>query len=213
MLRRVLATLERAYVDVGRNFGNVFPPSPVQVIAYSQRDFADATLVGNHVGGIYDGKIRIPLTDETGEFLTDETLQERLFHEYTHVVVRFLTGDNVPWWLNEGAAESFSRPITPDRAALLQRAIHEDILFPLAALDANQLNALDPASLQLAYAQAHATVYYLWSRFGQGRLADMMSALAAGKGTEDALFGSYNRTYDSLLKEVKHEYADGQPPR
>ncbi len=213
MLRRVLTTLERAYVEVGRNFGNVFPPSPVQVIAYNQQDFANATLVGNHVGGIYDGKIRIPLNDEKGALLDDATLEERLFHEYTHVVVRFLTGDNVPWWLNEGAAETFSKPMTPDRAALLQRAIAEDILFPLAAIDANQLNLLDPASLQLAYAQSHATVHYLWSRFGQGRLANMLSALAAGKSPEDALFESYNRTYDSLLKEVKRQYADGQPPR
>jgi len=203
VVRQVRTILERAYVEIGRHFGVVNrPPAPVQVIIYDRKGFADATLVGNHVGGLYDGKIRIPLMDPEGRILDEQTLRERLYHEYTHVIVKFLTGTNTPWWLNEGLAETFSREIGPERAALIERVVAEKLLFPLADLEGNQLARLDGASLQLAYAQSHVVVHHLWNRFGQRRLADLMANLAEGMGAEDALYRNYKRTYDTLLEEA-----------
>ena len=206
VVRQVRSILERAYVEIGRNFGGVQPPPPVQVIIYDRKGFADATMVGTHVGALYDGKIRIPLMDLEGRILDQQTLKERLYHEYTHVVVKFLTGANTPWWLNEGLAETFSREIGPDRAALLDRAIEGGLLFPLAAIEGNQLATLDRAALQLAYAQSHATVQHLWDRFGQHRLADLMGNLAEGMSAEDALYQNYRRTYDTLQKEATRAF-------
>lgn len=201
-VRQVRTILEKAYVQIGRNFGGVYPPAAVQVIIYKAGGFADATLAAEHVGALYDGKIRLPLVDSSGNLLPEQTLHERLFHEYTHVVVRFLTGDNVPWWLNEGLAESFSRDLSSDRLALLRAAIGDNLLLPLSALEAGQLDRLDSTALRLAYAQAHATVDYLWKRYGQRRIADMLSELTAGRSASEALANTYNRTYESLQKEV-----------
>lgn len=202
VVNNVLDILEKARRDIGRKFGGVYPPSQTVVVIYNDKGFADATQVGSHVGALYDGKIRIPLMDETGQMLDGTTLHERLYHEYTHVVVQFLTNGNVPWWLNEGLAETFSRPITEARAQLLQRALSEDLLFTLASLSANQLSKLEPAALQLAYAQAHATVSHLVKGTRLRRLPALMSSLAEGTAPEDALHANYRHTFESLQKDV-----------
>jgi hypothetical protein len=206
-LRRVVNTLERAYIDIGRNFGGVYPPTPIQVIVYNIKEFADATLAREYVGALYDGKIRIPLADAEGATLSDQDLKERLFHEYTHVVVRFLGGGNVPWWLNEGLAETFSKELGPMQMAILEKAVAEGTLLPLAALNGSVMNKLNADGLRLAYAQSHATVHYLWSKFGQKRLTALMSDLAQGIAPEEALHHNYNRTYAALQKEVRRSLA------
>ena len=78
---RVVSILDKAYVDVGRALGGVFPPPPIQAILYTAGQFAEATQLGGHVGAVYDGKIRAPMTDPTGNWLPDEELRRRLVHE------------------------------------------------------------------------------------------------------------------------------------
>ena len=204
---RVLTILERAYMDIGRKFGGVYPPSTVQVIVYDKEQFEQATLLNGHVGAVYDGKIRSPLTSDAGEWLSDDELKRRLTHEYVHVVVRHLAGDNVAWWLNEGLAETFSLG-APDaaRAGLLQHAYDAGVEFSLAELEAHQLRRLEPESLRLAYAQSHATVYSLWSRFGQQKLIRLMTDIAAGVALEESLRANYRRTYATLEREIAAQY-------
>jgi len=199
---RIIRLLEDAYREIGRKFGGVYPPGPIQVILYGADQFSEATQLDDHVGAVYDGKIRAPMTDKDGQWLPEDELRRRLAHEYVHVVVRFLAGENVPWWLNEGLAETFSGDFTPAMAETLRAARAAGALFSLAELAPSQLRARNPEALRIAYLQAHLTVRHLWDRFGQRRLRDMMSALASGTPAEQALRENYRRTYDTLLREV-----------
>ena len=201
-IRRVQAILDRAYIEIGRNFGKSYPPEPVPVIVYDKKGFSGATQVGEHVGALYDGKIRIPLVDENGNLLDDAEMKRRLYHEYTHVIVRFLAGENVPWWLNEGLAEMFSRDFDSSVLSQVQQANAEGKLFALASLEGSQLSKLGPDAMRLAYAQSHATVYHLINRYGYHRLVLLMSNLAEGHPIQEALRSVYNRTYESLQLEV-----------
>ncbi|MCC7556289.1 MAG: hypothetical protein KO254_09315, partial [Methanoculleus marisnigri] len=70
--------LERAYTEVGRRFGGVHPPGPIQVRVYTADDFSRVTLLGEHVGAVYDGAIRLPLSDKTGQVLDEAELKRRL---------------------------------------------------------------------------------------------------------------------------------------
>ena len=203
---KVLSILERAYADIGRKLGGVYPPETVKVILYSAEQFAEATQLESHVGALFDGKIRAPLTDETGQWLDEDDLTRRLNHEYVHVALRHLVGPNVPWWLNEGLAETLSRDIDAPRSAMLKRAYAEELAFPMRELEGSQLNKLDPESLTLAYAQAHAAVNMLWTRYGRQRLVPMLEGLRDGLEAEEALRRSFRKTYAVLEQEVANAY-------
>ena len=210
-LRKVLNTLERAYMELGRKFGGAYPPGPIQVIVYTARAFSDVTLLGNHIGGVYDGKIRVPMIDESGKTISDADLQRVLYHEYTHVVIRHLTGDKTPFWLNEGLAETFSHELSNKDVEALQAARNRNELFRLSDLEDSQLDKLAPEKLRLAYLQSHAVTQSLWSRFGANGLSAMMTALAEGTKPEDAVRQTYRRSYDLLEREYIAAFAASAP--
>jgi len=101
----LLDVLNQAYVEVGMNL-NSYPPGQIPVLIYTRRDFSRITASPGWAAGLYDGKIRIPLG---GVNRVSAPLRAILFHEYTHVVVRTLSGNRCPTWLNEGMAEQIGR--------------------------------------------------------------------------------------------------------
>ena len=199
---RVLAVLERAYLDIGRKMGGVYPPPPIQTVLYGDGEFSEATQLSENVAALYDGKIRAPLMDDTGAYLDGDELTRRLTHEYVHVVVRHVAGGNVPWWLNEGLAETLSKDFGERETALFQQAQTGGQPLSLARLEAHQLQALAPEALSLAYIQSHATVQMLWNRYGQRRLSQLLDALRQGETPQAALRQVYRMTYGSLEQEV-----------
>ena len=203
---RVMSILEGAYLQIGGKFGKAFPPTPIQVVIYEAEQFQEATNLDKHVGAVFDGKIRAPLTDDKGEFLSDDEIKRRLTHEYVHVVIRYLAGLNVPWWINEGFAEVFSSEIDDNDRRLLQKASDEGKLFKLSQLQKSQLMSRTPEQLAIAYAQAQTAASYLWQRYGQKRLVAMMADLSAGMEPEEALKKHYNRSYADLDKEIAQRY-------
>mgnify|MGYP006278900265 CR=1 FL=1 len=202
---RILRILERAYMDIGRTFSGVYPPPPIQVIAYTAEQFAAATQLDGHVGAVYDGKIRTPLTDRSGRPLSEDELKRRLTHEYVHVVIRNICGAKVPWWLNEGAAEAFSHDVQAAEVQLLDKAAAQGVHFSLRDLEAHQLKTIrDPELLRMAYAHSHITVDYLWKRYGQHRFSRLLSDIASGAAPEQALKDAYQLDYASLQQAVFH---------
>ncbi len=202
LLRQTLTVLEHAYRDIGRNFGNVYPPGPIQVRVYVADDFTRATALGPHVAAVYDGTIRLPISDRMGALIPPEELRRRLYHEYTHVVVRHICRERAPWWLNEGLAETFSDTLTARDIAFLREAYYSGGLIPFEDIEATQVQIEDEYELRLAYRQAHASVQYLWRRYGTQGLVPMMEAIARGVSPEQALLQSYRLNYDQLLKRV-----------
>lgn len=202
----VFSILDRAYIDVGRKFGGIYPPPPIHVILYTADQFSEATQLDGHVGAVYDGKIRSPLTDADGAWLSEHELQRRLTHEYVHVVVRHIGGANVPWWLNEGLAETLSKTLTADDVDRLHALYAEGAAFALSQLTANQVNQQPPATLRLAYLQAHATVDLLWNRHGRGRIVALLQALSNGMPHEEAFQFIYRRSYAGIERDVAARY-------
>jgi hypothetical protein len=108
----------------------------------------------------------------------------------------------VPWWLNEGLAEYLSRSVEQTDLDLMRRAYEENRILTLAQLEASQLERLDPTTLRLAYAQSLATVNLMITRYGQNRVTQVLSDIAAGIPSEEALKRIYRRGYPGLEEEV-----------
>lgn len=204
---RVVSILDKAYVDVGRALGGVFPPPPIQTILYTAAQFAEATQLGGHVGAVYDGKIRAPMTDPSGNWLPDEELRRRLVHEYVHVVVRNITGDKVPWWVNEGIAETLSHPLDQQDRERLRELFVNGRDFRLSTLSSPQLaGKLTPDRLKEAYLQAHATMELLITRHGKGKAHLLLARFASADTEDQALRQIYRKSVAVLEEDVRAAY-------
>ena len=203
----ILTILERAYMDIGRRFNGVYPEAPIHVIAYTAEQFSEATQLDEHVGAVYDGKIRIPLTDAENQFHPDVELTRRLVHEYVHVVVREVAGERVPWWLNEGLAETLSKDLNPNQTRTLSQAYAEGTVHDFHALEIHQLKALEAEPLRIAYLQSHAAVSLLWHQYGNRRVLMMLNDIAEGMPPEESLMRHFRKNYDNLEAELAQIYA------
>ncbi len=206
MRANVFSILDRAYVEVGRKFGGIYPPPPIHVILYTAAQFSEATQMQGHVGAVYDGKIRAPLTDAQGNWLEEQELERRLTHEYVHVVVRYITGANVPWWLNEGLAEFMSKTLSTGDIQQLRDYFGAGNTLSLKAIEDNQINQRAPAALQSAYIQSHAVVELLWNRYGRTKMLAFLRSLGNGMGYEDAMQAVYRRSSALIERDLVGYY-------
>jgi tetratricopeptide (TPR) repeat protein len=166
----VRAALEEAYIDVGRRFDQ-FPAGPIPVILYSTKDFLSMTGAPEWSGGLYDGKIRVPVGGLAG--LTP-ALRNVLYHEYTHLLIAQRAGRNVPRWLNEGLAEVIAVGAQHERTEPLSQ------LEPIMALEQleRSLSATSSQEVERAYRQAYLQVKYLLESCGWSEMLSLLDQLA-----------------------------------
>lgn len=168
----VLETLQDAYNELGRDFG-YYPDTDIPVLLYAREDFAAVTRSPEWAGAVYDGKIRVPLG---GVRHMTAPLKALLYHEYTHVVVRFLGKGRAPVWLNEGLAEMAGRRnFEPP-----QPKVPDGLRLDPAALEGS-FRDLPNEQVPLAYAQSHARVRRLVELCGWPPLAELLQRLGTGE--------------------------------
>ena len=147
------------------------------MILYAQQSFQHVTRAPHWAGGIFDGKVRIPV----GELVRVTPRFERvLTHEITHALVHEKTGLNCPRWLNEGLAEYY------EGARLARRwpAVGGGDLTSLAEADSLQNNP------GLYYVRSLARVEFLMERYSSLRVMRLLSALAQSPDFDAALESS-----------------------
>ena len=98
--RAITALLEKAYWEIGEVLVT-YPKTTIIVILYSDQQFRDVTLMPSWSRGVFDGKIRLPISG----FQRDQSLLKKIVtHEYAHAVIYDLCKSQIPTWLNEGIA-------------------------------------------------------------------------------------------------------------
>lgn len=177
----VSGILDDAYREIGNQI-NYYPPGSVTVILYNEKNFFDITRSPSWAGGLYDGKIHVPIGGYTGD---EVLLKSILYHEYVHSLVHSLT-TKCPVWLNEGLAEYFSRI---DRDTIGQK-------IPLKYLSA-AFRSSKIEIIYVAYLQSFSVVYDMVNRYGMYRLKDLLFAMKDGtsfeKAFRDVFFMSFSQ--------------------
>ena len=194
----VLEVLEDAYNWIGLQLDH-YPEKRVTVILYSRRQFSELTNSPDWAGGLYDGKIRLPVGGITS---VDARVRGLLYHEYMHVVVRDIVGNKVPAWFNEGLAEVAERHVTAAPMEVLALAKQQDKLLPLQALERSFHN-LEGTQVALAYEQSYAVVHFLIERYGWHNVRDLLFALRENKTFFEAIeevLGIDSMTYKTLQR-------------
>jgi len=185
-LRTVVSDyLKEAYKEIGKEL-DYFPNKQFTVILYNERDFFDVTRAPGWAGGLYDGKIRIPVRGITG---ADERLRTVIFHEYTHALISEIT-PVCPLWLNEGLAEYFSH-----------REHIRDLktVIPLNKIE-KRFPSGDPRLVALAYATSHDAVEYLIEKFGIYSAMELLENFSEGKSIREAFETVLYITYEDFQR-------------
>lgn len=181
--RSIIGILEDAYRTIGQEL-NYFPSAPVTVILYTRKDFFDITRVPGWTGGIYDGKIRVPVKGLRGD---EEVLRRVLFHEYTHALVHSITR-NCPQWINEGLADYFSGGYSERVGQVI----------PLRSLEGPFLG-LDRRVVGIAYRESYSAVSYLVDRYGLFRIKELLLSLSGGADLNEAFNSAFSISYDEFV--------------
>lgn len=180
---KVLQILEDAYVSIGAQIGH-FPRDAVTVIVYPGKEFYDVTRMPDWSGGIFDGKIRLPLKGI--DDYDPEVLKKVLYHEYTHALVYSIT-PNCPTWVNEGLAMYFSG----------ERREKVGQLISLRSLEKQFPRSHDLSTT--AYSVSYSAVTHLIENYGLYSIRDFLFALSRGESVEGAFNSAFFVSYNDFV--------------
>ena len=180
----VIDHLEQQYWIVTESFRHS-PAQPITVQLFPEREFREVTRAPEWAGGLYDGKIRVPLGGLT-RLTTDA--KRVLTHELTHAIVHSKSRGNAPRWLQEGLAQMAEgkRPLRRDLQSI-----------------AKQLNQSTPdqwGSLDFSYPRALAVCQYLSTRSGFDSLVQLVDRLGRGADVDEALREVYGQDYGEICR-------------
>jgi len=165
--------LEAAYWRIGTAL-LAYPPTVITVVLYTDEQFRDVTRSPAWAGGVFDGKIRVPMR---GALNDPRQLEKVLAHEFTHALVKSLAPRGVPTWVDEGLAVVFEMG---DLKWAERLARQTPSLVPLPRLHDGFLSV--PAEqVPLAYAESALAVRMLIERGGIPALTALLQDLAEGQ--------------------------------
>jgi tetratricopeptide (TPR) repeat protein len=194
---QMLQSLESDYAELSRDL-ELSPGEPITVVIYSKKPFFDVTQAPAWAGGMYDGKLRIPV--EGLDSLTPE-LARVLKHELTHSFLALLTDQRCPGWLQEGLAQAFEPRSLPIPGRILAQVFEQRKQIPLQQLRGT-FSGLNRTQAAVAYSESLAAVQYLQSRFALSGVQDILKGIAAGKSAEQALQAVTGMDYADLEKNL-----------
>jgi tetratricopeptide (TPR) repeat protein len=166
---------------------------PVQVEVYpDHEDFAVRTMGMPGLGalGVTFGQVIAmdsPSARQPGDFNWGSTL----WHEMSHVYVLTATNRRVPRWFTEGVAVHEETQVSPewgDRVSPeILVAIRDKKLLPVAKLDRGFIFPDYPAQVVVSYFEAGSICDYIKSKWGEGKLLDMIHSYAQRKTTTEVI--------------------------
>ncbi len=173
-----LEALEKAYWRIGTTL-LAYPSGIITVVLYTDEQFRDITRSPSWAGGVFDGRIRVPMR---GALNDPAQLDKVLAHEFTHALVRSLSPRGAPTWLDEGLAVVFEL----GNLQWAERTVRQaPSLLPLPQLHHGFLT-LPSEQVTLAYAESALAVRMLIERGGALSLAALLQDLAEGREFADA---------------------------
>ena len=191
--RIILRILEDAYGEIGRAL-SYYPDREIQVILYSSAQFKEVTDAPGWSGGIYDGKIRLPIGG-----IEKETpgLRRLLFHEYSHAVVRAITA-RCPTWLNEGLAQHLEGlQVEAHQKDSIRKIAKAGKIPPLSSLEGS-FTGLNADQARLAYLFSLSSVRYLIDNFGMYRVKTILEEMGTGADIGKAIDSVISLPYEDV---------------
>ncbi len=200
-INTILHELGEAYDKVGSDLG-FRPEDRIPVILYSDKEFSHVTGSRGWVGGLYDGKIRLPTKNIANN---PRRLRMVIVHEYTHAVVSRLC-PNAPAWLQEGLAQFEEGKSVRDAKRTLRTALSRGGLVRLSKLPSASFASIkDPLVATRAYALSLVIVHELVERRSIRHLATYLETLRRVKDVDRAFDEVFGGTFQDFEEDIRSE--------
>ncbi len=189
--------INQAYRKIGSDF-NYYPKYNIAIILYPKKYY---NKLGDNMyltSGLYDGKIRLPLEDSVPE----NSLFRVLKHEYTHLVIRDLTSEKAPVWLNEGLAE-YEAGVDNFRKKNLKQKVQDGKVYSLNLLNQIFEESQNKEKLYTAYTESFAIVDYIITKFNFYKILQMLKDFKKGYSTQEVLSKNLAKNQEEILSDVK----------
>lgn len=186
------------------------PPLPLRVYVYSRTsDLQSALQLSNTpwVAGHASPDLGVVLVSIPAGPDQRAEMERQIPHELMHIVEYQLAGaaySRLPVWLVEGLASIAELYPNQDYERVMQSAINEDRLVPIASL-CNEFPR-DLSGAILAYAQSASFLRFLHKNFGNSGLMELISQYRDGYGCEEGLRAAFDETIVQLETRWKQEY-------
>lgn len=175
--RRVVGhVLEIARARLERELG-YRPAEPIPVVLYLDAEFRAVTGAHAWAGGVFDGKIRLPLG------APERALEPLVLHEVAHAAIHEMSRGRAPRWLHEGLAQAIE-------GVAVDPMLRVPASLSLAGVEALVTDA-DPARARTGYDLSLWIVQDLLDRGGTARVGDLLARLGAGEPLDRALARVY----------------------
>ena len=185
--------LREAYRQVGHDF-NFYPKYKIVALLYSKELFQNF-VDGYWVTAAYDGKIRLPQEENN---VPEERLKALAWHEYTHAIIHYLSGNKAPQWLQEGLAMYEENRMVPINMALIKKKVREGYEFTLEKDLSGSPPTLGYEQLRLYYLESYTLVDYLIKRYRLYKIKELLGLMKEGDDFETAMKKSLFLSPDRL---------------
>ena len=172
LARRAVEVLESTYRRIGDAL-QFYPAQSVEVVLYTSQQFRDITRGPTWIGGVYDGRIRVPVK---GALAQADDLERVLAHEYVHALIAGLASRGVPTWVNEGLAVV----LEPGGLAGAERVAASARRRPSLSELHGGFGGLSDAQAQLAYAESALAARAMLDVRGPSAVLMLLRDLGAG---------------------------------
>ncbi len=199
----IQAYLLEAQTAVGGDF-MYYPSRPIVVIMYTRSEFDSLRSSPSWLGGLYDGKIRLPVP---AGGLSGEEFKKILWHEYTHALLHDLSANRCPRWLQEGLAQYEEAKISPPALDRLDAAGRSGGIIPLSALSSALEMGSRPETVALAYAESFALTDHIVRAYGLFRINQLLQRLGRGEEWEAAFRTEIGRGADEVYADWRETWA------
>ncbi len=200
LLDDVISYLEDCLGEFNQ-MGFPFPSKTIEVVLYRSRDFTGvAGGQPNWAEGLFDGRMRIPVSQTWKAPQKEMRFAMVLRHELTHALLHE-SGANIPVWTDEGLAQRmacipFGCAALGGRSKFHQMRLLEGSFLGLKAEDA-----------RTAYQQSLYLIYSLEAMLGPGGIKDLVESAQLGGSskqiTERLGIGSWEQIYNDVSKKYE----------
>ncbi len=201
----VLSTAEKNYEPVSSRFG-YYPKGKTLIVVYPTRESlgrsfgwaADESAMGVYWTGVIRVLAPSAWVDETDPDKIKGVFESEgpIAHEFTHLMVDYLTGGNYTRWFTEGIAQYEEEKLTGYQVEY-RKIRHPGQLYPLSRMDGEFDNLEDQ---ELAYYQSLQAVNYIVDRYGEEGLQKVLKDLGRGYTLEKSFTESWGMSLEQFEK-------------